>query len=93
VVEDDPDGRQRIQDRLPALGYCVQSEVDGARALKAVQTEMFEGMILSIDIPSMDGMDVLWKIRRSDQQIPIVMVAVSGVVVLYPGLFEQIRRS
>ena len=39
---------------------------------------MFEGMILDIGIPSVDGMDVLQKIRRSDQQIPIVMVSASG---------------
>ncbi|HSL04616.1 MAG TPA: ATP-binding protein, partial [Nitrospiraceae bacterium] len=78
VVEEDVDSRQLVQDCLRALGYRIQSEVDGVRALEAVQTEMFEGMILSIDISSMDGMDVLRKIRRLDQQIPIVMVAASG---------------
>ena len=35
-------------------------------------------MILDIGISSMDGMDVLQKIRRWDQQIPIVMVTASG---------------
>ena len=78
VVENDPDTRQLVQDRLRVMGYRVQSEIDGVRALEAVQAEMFEGMILNIGIPSMDGMDVLRQIRRLDQQIPIVMVAASG---------------
>jgi signal transduction histidine kinase len=78
VVDDDPDIRQLLQDRLRAKGYRVQSAVDGVRALEAVRAETFEGMILDIGIPSMDGMDVLRQIRRWDQQIPIVMVTASG---------------
>jgi len=78
VVEDDPDIRQLFQDCLRAKGYRVQSAVDGVRALEAVRAETFEGMILDIGIPSMDGMDVLRQIRRWDQQIPIVMVTASG---------------
>ena len=78
VVDDDPDIRQLFQDCLQAKGYRVQSAVDGVRALEAVRSETFEGMILDIGVPSMDGMDVLRKIRRWDQQIPIVMVTASG---------------
>ncbi len=63
---------------MRAKGFRVQSAVDGVRALEAVRAETFEGMILDIGIPSMDGMDVLGQIRRWDQQIPIVMVTASG---------------
>jgi DNA-binding response OmpR family regulator len=62
---------------LQARGYRVQTAVDGIQALDAVHAETFEGMILDIGIPSADGMDVLQKIRRWDQQIPIVMVTAS----------------
>ncbi|HEV8329390.1 MAG TPA: ATP-binding protein [Nitrospiraceae bacterium] len=78
VVEDDPDIHQLLQDRLRAMGYRVQSAVDGVQALEAVRAETFEGMILDIGIPSMDGMDVLRQIRKWDHQIPIVMVTASG---------------
>lgn len=78
IVEDDPDIRQLLQDRLRARGYRVHLEVDGVRALEAVRAETFDGMILDIGIPSMDGMDVLRQIRRWDQQIPIVMVTALG---------------
>jgi len=78
VVDDDPDIRQLLQDRLHAKGYSVRSVVDGVRALEAVRAETFEGMILDIDIPSMDGMEVLRQIRKWDQQLPIVMITASG---------------
>jgi signal transduction histidine kinase/ActR/RegA family two-component response regulator len=78
IVEDDPDIRQLLQDRLGGMGYRVQSAVDEVRALEAVQAETFEGMILDIGTPALDGIEVLRKIRISDQQIPIVMVTASG---------------
>jgi CheY-like chemotaxis protein len=78
VVDDDPDIRQLLQDRLRAKGYRAQSVADGVQALEAVRAETFEGMILDIGLPSMDGMDVLRQIRKWDQQIPIVMVTASG---------------
>ena len=78
VVEDDPDIRQLLQDRFRAMGYRAQSVVDGVRAVEVMRAGRFEGMILDIGIPSMDGMEVLREIRKSDQQIPIVVVTASG---------------
>lgn len=78
VVDDDPDIRQLLHDRLRADGYRVHAESDGVRALEAVRAEFFSGMILDIGIPSMDGMEVLRQIRKWDQQIPIVVVTASG---------------
>ena len=78
VVDDDPDIRQLLEDRLKAKGYPVKCEGDGLRALEAVRAESFSGMILDIGIPSIDGMEVLKRIRQKDHQIPIVMVTASG---------------
>ena len=78
IVEDDQDIRHLLQDRLRAMGYRIQLAVDGVQAVEVMRGERFEGMILDMGIPSIDGMDVLRHIRRWDQQIPIVMVTASG---------------
>ncbi|HEU4685745.1 MAG TPA: ATP-binding protein, partial [Nitrospira sp.] len=78
VVDDDADIRQLFEDRLRARGHQVRGESDGLRALEAVQTEPFAGVILDIGIPSLDGMEVLKRIRQKDHQTPIVMVTASG---------------
>jgi len=78
VVDDDPDIRQYLEDRLRAKGYEVRSESDGLQAMEAVCTETFSGMILDIGLPSIDGMELLKRIRQRDQQVPIVMVTASG---------------
>jgi signal transduction histidine kinase len=78
VVDDDKDIRELLEDRLGAMGYVVETETDGLRALKAVASGRFAGMILDIGIPSLDGMEVLKQIRQSDEQLPIIMVTASG---------------
>ena len=78
VVDDDPDIRQVLQDCFRGKGYRVQAVVDGPRALEAARADTFQGIILDIGLPLMDGMEVLRQIRRWDQQTPIVMVTASG---------------
>lgn len=78
VVDDDPDIRQMLEDRLCASGYQVRTESDGLRALERVRAEAFSGLILDVGIPSLDGMEVLRRIRQKDQHLPIVMVTASG---------------
>lgn len=78
MVDDDSDIRQYLEDRLRAKGYDVRSESDGLRALEAICRETFSGMILDIGLPSIGGMELLRRIRRKDQQVPIVMVTASG---------------
>ena len=78
VVDDDKDIRELLEDRLCAMGYAVETETDGLRALKAAVSGRFSGMILDIGIPSLDGLDVLKQIRQSDEQLPIIMVTASG---------------
>jgi CheY-like chemotaxis protein len=78
VVDDDKDIRELLEDRLRAMEYLVETETDGLRALKAVGSGRFDGMILDIGIPSLDGMEVLRQIRQSNEQLPIIMVTASG---------------
>lgn len=78
VVDDDSDIRQLLLDRMRAEGYRVYAESDGARALEAVRTQSYSGLILDLGLPSMDGMEVLKQIRKWDQQIPIVVLTASG---------------
>lgn len=79
VVDDDKDIRELLEDRLRATGYEVETETDGLRALDAVHSGRFSGVILDIGLPSLDGMEVLKQIRQKNQQMPIIMISASGV--------------
>jgi signal transduction histidine kinase len=78
VADDDPDIRQLLSDRLQAYGYCAETAIDGAHALNIMQVETFDGLILDIEMPDMDGLDVLQQIRSRELRMPVIMVTASG---------------
>src|SRR5262249_16139422 len=78
VVDDDPDILQFVADRLESYGYEVQTATDGRKALEAFQQQIFDGIVLDIGIPEIDGLEVLRQIRESRSTIPVVMVTASG---------------
>lgn len=78
VVDDDKDIRQWLADRIGAQGHQVCAEGDGQKAVEAVRTARFSGVILDIGLPSIDGLEVLKRIREIDQAVPVVMMTASG---------------
>jgi CheY-like chemotaxis protein len=79
VVDDDPDIRQVLQDRLNAYGYAVETAIDGLEALDALQRGDYDGMILDIRMPKVDGLEVLRRTRESHPGLPVIMITASKV--------------
>ena len=79
VVDDDPDIRQVLLDRLNAYGYEVQTATDGQEALDALRRADYDGMILDIRMPRVDGLEVLRRTRKSHPSLPVVMITASKV--------------
>jgi signal transduction histidine kinase/CheY-like chemotaxis protein len=77
VVDDDPDIRHFLQERLSAYGYEIETVADGTHALHRLTTSPFDGMILDITLPGLDGLAVLREIRERST-MPIIMVTASG---------------
>ena len=78
VVDDDPDIQQLLHDRLKAGGYLPCSALDGRQALSVLQSREFDGMILDIGIGQIDGLEVLRRVRMTNQRLPILMITASG---------------
>lgn len=78
VADDDPDIRQLLSDRLHAYGYSAETAIDGAHALKILRGEAFDGLILDIGMPDMDGLELLQQIREHGARMPVIMVTASG---------------
>ncbi len=75
VVDDDPIERRLLQTLLGKVGgYHVAMAEDGASAFK--QAERFEPqtVILDMNLPDMNGMDILKKLKESYPQLPVIMV-------------------
>jgi signal transduction histidine kinase len=78
VVDDDNDIQQLLHDRLKAGDYQTFSAFDGRHALAMLQSREFDGMILDIGIGQIDGLEVLRRVRLTNQRLPIIMITASG---------------
>ena len=78
LVDDDPDIRQLLIDRLCAEGYQPFPAEDAQQAIDAVATEEFCGVILDIGIGPIDGLEVLKRIWQTHPHIPVIMITASG---------------
>ena len=76
VVDDEPQNIRLLQIRLQADGYTVLTANSGQEALKLVQAEAPDLILLDIMMPGMNGFEVCQQIRAEEttQFIPVVMV-------------------
>ena len=83
VVEDQPDNRQIIRDMLAGTGYEISEAEDGEQALVAVAKQRPQLILMSAQLPTMDGYEVARQIKADPalRSIPIIAVtsyALSG---------------
>ena len=75
LVEDEENLHEALKLNLELEGYEVVSSFDGAAALKAVQSEYFDLIILDIMLPEMDGITVTETIRIRNNEVPILILS------------------
>jgi DNA-binding NtrC family response regulator len=75
VVDDDPDIRQILEDRLVAKNYRVVTASNGQEALDMVDEEQPALMLLDLHMPVMDGMQVLRKLNGRSGFAVIIITA------------------
>jgi adenylate cyclase len=76
VVDDDEEGRELLARRLARQGYRVSSAADGESALRRLEEEPFDLVLLDLEMPGLGGMETLASLRRrlSPGELPVVMV-------------------
>jgi len=75
LVEDEENLHEALKLNLELEGYEITSSFDGAAALKALQHEYFDLIILDVMLPEMDGINVTETIRLNNNEVPILMLS------------------
>jgi two-component system OmpR family response regulator len=78
VVEDDPRMADRVVGLLRQEGYSAATETDGARGLKRAAAEPFDIIVLDRMLPTLEGLDILRKLRELDIRAPVLMLSALG---------------
>lgn len=74
MAEDERDMNRLISKRLAAENYSVDSCYDGIQVLEYLECAEYDGIILDIMMPRMDGIQVLKRIRGQNCQIPVLLL-------------------
>jgi len=76
VVDDSITMRRVLQRLLQREGYRVAVAADGQQALEALRAELPALVLSDVEMPRMDGFELLRSIRTSDklQKLPVVMI-------------------
>lgn len=71
LAEDELDLSRALVRILKANHYEVDAVYDGRDALDYLETGVYDGAILDVMMPKMDGFTVLRKIRSAKNDIPV----------------------
>lgn len=77
IVDDDQELGEMLTEYLHSSNYGVVIENDGLAALKRTENERFDLIILDVMLPSLDGFDVLRRLRTS-LTTPVIMLTARG---------------
>jgi DNA-binding NtrC family response regulator len=80
IVDDDPDIVESLQDRLEYYGYDVSVAYDGEEALKKIDDNPPDLVLLDIRMPGIDGMEVLQRITQKYPGMLVVMLTAHGTI-------------
>ncbi len=97
VVDDEHLIRWSLEQNLKKQGYEVLTAGSGEDALKIVQEESPDLILLDIQLPGINGLEVLERVKDFDDEIIVIMVTALGVLetavqAMRMGAFDYVNK-
>jgi two-component system OmpR family response regulator len=78
VVDDEPGVREMLTDALHLQGYKVTAVGDGFEALKELRAGVFDLVVSDINMPKVDGYEMLERMRNVGDATPVILLTARG---------------
>lgn len=75
VIDDEIGVRELIGDALSMSNISASQAIDGLEALSLLRRESFDLLILDINMPKLDGLALLEKLRSEGLSVPVLMLS------------------
>lgn len=80
LAEDEKDLSKALVTILKHNNYSVDAVYNGNDALEYLESDVYDGAILDIMMPGIDGITVLKKIRKQGNQVPVLILTAKSQV-------------
>ena len=80
IVEDEKQICDAVAKSLYDAGYEVDTCYDGEEALEYILTENYDLIVLDLNLPGMDGMEILKELRQSNEETKVLILSARGQI-------------
>lgn len=80
IVDDEPNLPYQLARYLGKHGYEVLTAADGEEGLRELQKNTVDLLLLDVRLPKVSGLEVLEEIRKTDPDLPVIMLTAYGDV-------------
>ncbi len=80
VVEDETDLCDSIAEGLQMDGYAVDTCYDGNEAYELIVVETYDLIVLDLNLPGMDGLDILAEVRKHNKDVKFLILSARSSV-------------
>ena len=97
IAEDEPSMRKNLNDLLTSEGFTVEEAADGEEAARKID-ELNPGIILlDINLPKKDGLQVLRELKEKNLKSPVIVLTAYGtsekaIEAMKLGAFEYLEK-
>lgn len=97
VVDDEEIMREILETLLTREGYRVHLAATAEEGLELVRSVPLDAVLLDVMLPGMDGLELLDEIRKTDDELPVMMVTAfasveSAIAAMKRGAFDYISK-
>src|SRR5262249_52265139 len=80
VVDDEPVIRQTLAEYLGQEGFQVVVCSDGKKALALAGEKHFDAVLCDVQLPGLDGIEVLERLSKLDPQTAVILITAYGTI-------------
>ena len=75
LLEDNETLADGIYQKLKEVGFIADLFYDGEDGLYTLETSTYDLLILDLGLPGIDGIEIIKKLRKSQQNLPILVIS------------------
>ena len=80
IVEDEKQICDTVAKSLYAAGYEVDTCYDGEEAFECILAENYDLIVLDLNLPGMDGMEILKELRQRNEETKVLILSARGQI-------------